>query len=102
MRFPHSFISADKRGRRYALLCRNRSRPPRALLHGPYLLAVSVHVCPRGLMPHELLAGHRMLAFRELPEVFLAYFSAQSPLFGQPAVPFPTYLVTLRVVVLPG
>ncbi len=53
-------------------------------------------------MAHQLLATHRVLPFRELLEMFLMNFSAQSPLLGEPAVPFTAYLVALRVVVLSG
>src|SRR5260370_24878095 len=34
--------------------------------------------------------------------MFLAHFSAQSPLFGEPSVPLPANLVCFRVVVLAG
>ena len=61
-----------------------------------------VYVFPRCLMAHQLLATHRVLAFREPLEMFLAHFSPQSPLPGEPAVPLTAYLVALRVVVLPG
>src|SRR6266478_5586069 len=99
MCLPYSFICAHKGSQRYALRCRKRRIPSRAVLHRTYLPTVPVYVFSRGLMPHQLLATHRVLAFRELLEMFLAHFSAQSPLPGEPAVPFTAYLVVLRIVV---
>src|SRR6266513_2894141 len=99
MSFSYSFISAHKRSQRYALRCRKRRIPTRAVLHRTYLPAVPVYVFPRCLMAHQLLAGHRVLAFREPLEMFLMNFSAQSPLPGEPAVPCSAYVVTLRAVV---
>src|SRR6266480_880831 len=102
MSFSDSFICAHKGSQRHALRCRKRRIPSRAVFHRTYLLAVPVYVFPRCLMAHQLLGTHRVLAFREPLEMFLAPFSAQSPLLGEPAVPFTAYLVALRVVVLPG
>src|SRR6266566_3740859 len=102
MRFSHSLISAHKGSQRHALRCRKRRIPACAMLHRTYLLTVPVYVFPRCLMAHQLLATHRVLAFREPLEMFLAHFSPQSPLLGEPAVPLTAYLVALRVVVLPG
>ena len=99
MCLPYAFISAHKGSQRHALRCRKRCIPSRAVLHRTYLPTVPVYVFPRCLMAHQLLATHRVLAFREPLEMFLAHFSAQSPLPGEPAVPFTAYLVALRVVV---
>src|SRR5437879_6541111 len=99
MCLPYSFISAHKGSQRYALRCRKRRIPSRAVLHRTYLLTVPVYVFPRCLIAHQLLARHRVLAFREPLEVLLANFSSQSPLPGEPAVPLTAYLVALRVVV---
>src|SRR5437660_11480146 len=99
MSFSVSFISAHEINQRHALRCRKRCIPSRAVLHRTYLPTVPVYVFPRCLMAHQLLATHRVLAFREPLEMFLMNFSAQSPLHGEPAVPFTAYLVALRVVV---
>src|SRR2546430_4823736 len=82
MCLPYPFISAHKGSQRHALRCRKRRIPSCAVLHRTYLLTVPIYVFPRCLMAHQLLASHRVLAFREPPEVFLMNFSAQSPLFG--------------------
>ena len=102
MCLPHLVIPAHKGGQRYAFRCRERCIPPRAVLDRTYLLTVPVYVFPRCLMAHKLPTSCRVLAFREPLEVFLVYFSAQSPLLGKPAVPFAAYQVALRVIVLAG
>ena len=102
MRFAHALISTYEGCQRYALRGRKRRVPSRAVFHRTYFLSAPVHVFSRRLMAHELLAGHRMLAFGESCKVFLPHFAAQSPLFGQSAVPLASYLVASRVVVLAG
>src|ERR1700730_4606593 len=52
---PHSFIPAYERRQRYALRCRKRRIPARAMFHRAYFLAACAHVFTRRLVADELL-----------------------------------------------
>jgi hypothetical protein len=52
------------------------------------------------LMAHELHSGLRVLAFAQPREVFGANCTVQSPLLGQPALPFAVALLITAPVVL--
>lgn len=73
------------------------------MLNAGDFLAVLAFVGPRNLVPNELFAGVRMLAFCQSGEVFILDRAAETPAFCEPALPFTeNALVAAPVVLLVG
>ena len=72
------------------------------MLHRTHHLAALVLVLTRRLMPHKLLAGRWMLAFREPRELLLLHFARQAPSLRKLALPLAAHTLALGVVVLLG
>src|SRR6266704_1507924 len=102
MGLPHVLISTHQGGQRYALRGRKRRVPSCAVFHRADPLAAPVHVFSGRLAADELLPSDRVLSFGEPLEMFLAHFSAQSPLLREPAMPLPMNLLCFGVIVLAG
>jgi hypothetical protein len=96
----HAIIAAHKRGQGNRLWSRERRIPPGPVLDAGDFLAVFALVGARNLMTNELRLGERMLALGQSGEVLGAYFTLQSPLLGQLALPFAMPLLVAAPVVL--
>ncbi len=83
MGISHSIIAANQRSQRYRLRRAERRIPSRPVLHRAHRVALRVHILAGRLMPNQLLACLRVLAFGQPRELLLLHFAAQAVTRGK-------------------
>jgi hypothetical protein len=89
VRFADTLIAAYKRGERNRFGSGQGRIPAGSVLHCLDGLAVGILIFIRRSLPHELLAGLRMLALAEFCEVFGRRSPGKAELPRQSPLPFP-------------
>src|SRR5271155_144624 len=95
-------LSSGKRGQRDRFRSGKGRIPSCAMLDRRDGLSVRAFVLLHYAMPDKLLAGVRMLAFRQPGKLICVHGPREAELLGQPAVPFSQDRVALFPIVLLG
>src|SRR5690348_3272194 len=100
--FAYSLVFTDQSSERNGLWRAERRIPSRPMLHRSDVLVVLVGVFARRLVPDQLSASDRVLAFAQPLELFFGYLAVKAPLLGKFAVPLAANFTSLRVIRLLG